>query len=79
MLKIKKSHIKDEWIVYNPDSFKTCHTHVRHKRIALKIKFLVENKIIPNSRNIYFVDSCIRVAKNKPYLRRLEEYRSVIK
>ena len=43
ILKLKHSHIKDEWILYNPDSFETCHTHVRHKRVALKIKYLVEH------------------------------------
>ncbi len=36
MLKLKHSHIKDEWILYNPDSFETCHTHIRHKHVALK-------------------------------------------
>jgi len=78
MLKMKKSHIKDEWILYNPDSFETCHTHIKHKRVALKIKYLVEHHIMPQSHDIRFIDSMIRVTKNKCYLRQLQEYRETL-
>lgn len=78
VLKIKHSHNKDEWIVYNPDSFSTCHTHVRHKRVALKIKYLAEHQIMPESRDKRFIDSIIRVTKNKAYIRQLEEYRKTL-
>jgi hypothetical protein len=78
MLKMKKSHIKDEWILYNPDSFDTCHTHIKHKRVALKIKYLVEHHNMPQSHDIRFVDSMIRVTKNKRYLKQLQEYRDTL-
>ena len=78
ILKLKHSHIKDEWILYNPDSFETCHTHVRHKRVALKIKYLVEHHEMPEPRDKRFVDSLMRVTKNKRYLRQLEEYRKTL-
>ena len=73
-LYIRKSQQKDEWILYNPDSFETCHTHCRHKRVAVKIKYLVEHHIVPQSHDIRFVDSCIRVTKNKHYLSELRVY-----
>lgn len=73
-LYIRKSQQKDEWILYNPDSFETCHTHCRHKRVAVKIKYLVEHHIVPQSHDIQFVDSCIRVTKNKHYLNELRVY-----
>lgn len=79
MLKIKKSKIKEEWILYNPQCFETCHTHCRHKRVALKIKYLVEHRIMPISMNKSFVESCIRVAGHGSYRRRLEGYMDGIK
>ena len=78
ILKLKHSHIKDEWILYNPDSFETFHTHIRHKRVALKIKYLAEHHEMPESRDKRFVDSLMRVTKNKCYLRQLEEYRKTL-
>jgi len=78
-LKIKKSHIKEEWIVYNPDSFRTCHTHCRHKRVAVKIKWIVEHRLIPTSHDIPFITSCIRVTKNKEYKQQLESYLITLK
>lgn len=77
-LHIRKSQQKDEWILYNPDSFDTCHTHCRHKRVAVKIKYLVEHHIVPESKDLRFVDSCIRVTKNKIYLTELRKYRESI-
>lgn len=74
MLYIRKSKQREEWILYNPDSFETCHTHCRHKRVAVKIKYLVEHHIVPYSRDIRFVESCIRVTKNKIYLKKLQDY-----
>ena len=78
MLKLKHSHRVDEWIVYNPRNFKRYHTHVRHKRVALKIKYLVDHNILPNSKNIDFINSCIRVSYDKNYLMKLEEYKQTL-
>ena len=78
ILKLKHSYIKEEWILYNPDSFETCHTHIRHKRVALKIKYFAEYHEMPKSRDKRFVDSLMRVTKNKRYLRQLEEYRKTL-
>lgn len=74
MLYIRKSHLKEEWILYNPHSFETCHTHCKHKRVAVKIKYLVEHHLVPESKDVEFVKSCMRVTKNKKYLRELKEY-----
>lgn len=74
MLRIKKSHRADEWIVYDPKCFQTCHTHCRHKRVALKIKYLVSHEIVPTSHNKRFIDSCIRVAQQPTYKKQLQKY-----
>lgn len=75
-LYIRKSQEREEWILYNPHSFDTCHTHCRNKRVAVKIKYLVEHHQIPTSKDLRFVDSCIRVTKNKMYLNELLIYRA---
>ncbi len=77
MLKIKKSMVKEEWIVFNPDNF-DLHTHCRSQRVAVAIKRTVERHDIPKSRDLRFIDSCIRVTTNKAYLRRLQAYRKEI-
>ena len=59
-LYIRKSQQKEEWILYNPDSFETCHTHCRHKRVAVKNKYLVEHHIVPQSHDVRFVDRVIK-------------------
>lgn len=67
MLKIKKSHYDGTFIVYNPDNFKL-HTHVRHQRIAVQIKYNVEHRLLPKTNNIRLLESHIRVTKNKKYI-----------
>lgn len=79
MLRIKKSHRTDEWIVYDPKCFQTCHTHCRHKRVALKIKYLVSHEIVPMTRDKRFVNSCIRVAKGQAYKNQLRQYLMYLK
>lgn len=79
MLRIKKSHRVDEWIVYDPSSFKTYHTHCKHKRVALKIKYLVSHNIVPTTHDKRFVNSCIRVAKKPEYRRQLQQYLITLK
>lgn len=74
-LYIRKSQEREEWILYNPHSFSTCHTHCRSKRVAVKIKYLVEHNQVPKSEDLRFVESCIRVTKNKLYLEQLLSYK----
>lgn len=65
--------VKEEWIVFNPDNFEL-HTHCRSKRVAVAIKRTVEKHQLPKSTDRRFVESCIRVTKNKYYIRQLEDY-----
>ena len=74
LLKIKKSRVKEEWIVYNPDNF-ALHTHCKSQRVAVAIKRTVETHSLPKSTDKRFIDSCIRVTHNKVYLRQLQAYR----
>ncbi|MDO5689007.1 MAG: hypothetical protein Q4G61_02015 [Tissierellia bacterium] len=67
MLKIKKCHGKVEWIVFNPHNFEALHTHCRCKRVAKKIKYNVEHRIIPTSENIRTLESHIRVSGDRKY------------
>lgn len=79
MLRIKKSHRTDEWIVYDPKCFQTCHTHCKHKRVALKIKYLVSHEIMPSTKDERFINSCIRVSKNINYKKKLQQYLLTLK
>lgn len=74
MLRVKKSHKKEEWIVYDPNCFQTCHTHCKHKRVALKIRYLVSHELVPTTHDKRFIVSCIRVAKRPAYKRQLQQY-----
>ena len=53
-IKAKTFPYKRRMDIYNPDSFETCHTHIRHKRVALKIKYFAEYHEMPKSRDKSF-------------------------
>lgn len=72
ILMIRKSHRDDSYVVYNPHNF-SLHTHTRHKRIALIVKYNVEHKRIPRSNDLRLLYSHIRVTTNKKYKKALEE------
>jgi len=76
MLKLKQSHRDpEEWIIFEPGNFQQRHTHCRHLRVALKIKYLVTHEMLPVSTSIRFVNSCIRIAPNNEYKEALIQYR----
>ena len=80
MLKLKQSHRDpEEWVIYEPGNFQNRHTHCRHLRVALKIKYLVTHEVLPTSTSIRFVNSCIRVAKDGPYKESLIQYLNTLK
>ena len=78
MLRIKQSHRDESWILYNPNNFQNCHTHCRHLRVALKIRYLVEHEEMPVSKDKRFVTSCIRVAPEGSYKESLIKYLNTI-
>lgn len=67
---IKLKPYKGEWIVYNTDNFQL-HTHVFHKRVAIKIRDCVNRRHIPDTDCRMVVESCMRLTTNKRYLRQL--------
>lgn len=76
MYKIKKSRkAKEEYIVYDVNDFNH-HTHCYSLRVALKIKYLVNNLIVPTSTNKQLIVSCIRLTKNRKYKKQLQDYLS---
>lgn len=72
MLKIKKSHRDNSYIVYNAHNF-SLHTHTYHKRIAILIKNNVEHHRVPKSNNLRLLQSHVRVSNNRQYIRLIEE------
>lgn len=73
MLKIKKSHLRqDEWIVFNPDNF-ALHTHCRSRRVAIIVRDNVKHRRIPKSKDIRLIESHIRVTRDKRYIQQLEQ------
>lgn len=75
------SHVKDEFIIletiYNNKKkylivnrrgdFKTSHTHVHNFKIAKEMVHLVAKKITPESKSIHFIESLMRINKDKKY------------
>ena len=79
MLKLKQSRRDpEEWIIYEPGNFQNCHTHCRHLRVALKIKYLVSHEELPISKSVRFVNSCIRVSPEGAYKEALIQYRNLL-
>lgn len=77
MLKLKQSHRNpEEWIIFEPGKFQQRHTHCMHLRVALKIRYLVVHREMPTSKNIRFVNSCIRVAPDGAYKDALIQYKN---
>ena len=74
MLRLKQSHRDESWILYDPSNFQNCHTHCRHLRVALKIRYLVEHEEMPVSKDKRFVTSCIRVTPEGSYKESLIRY-----
>lgn len=79
MLKIKKCRSKrEEYIVYDVNNFEH-HTHTKHLRVALKLKYLCNNKILPTSKDVRFVESLIRLTNDRRYKQKLETYLNELK
>ena len=67
MLKIKKSHFDESYIVYNPLDFSK-HTHVQQRGIAFVVKRNVERNILPKTNSVWLLESHIRVSDDAHYI-----------
>ncbi|MPN42128.1 hypothetical protein SDC9_189684 [bioreactor metagenome] len=67
MLRIKKSHINNQWIVYNPKDFKY-HTHCDSLKIAKIIRDNVCKDRVPKSCCVRLIESHMRLADDKRYI-----------
>jgi len=78
LLKIKKAHGKEQWIVYNPHNFKY-HTHCYSLRVAVLLRDNVNHKQMPKTRNLRLLESHMRLTADKRYKeliqRRISEVR----
>lgn len=70
MLRIKKSHIDNQWILYNPKDF-AYHTHCDSLKIAKIIRDNVVRQRIPKSHCVRLIESHIRLADNERYIKAL--------
>lgn len=59
------------YIVYNTDNH-SLHTHTKHKRVAIKLKYLAEHRQLPSSNNEKLIESLLRITSNSTYRRKLE-------
>lgn len=83
------SSVKDEFIIietiYNNKKkylivnrrgdFKTSHTHVSNFKTAKDMIYIVAKKLQPESKSVHFIDSLIRINKDKKYAITLNMYR----
>lgn len=67
MLKIKKSHFDESYIVYDPSDFSR-HTHVQKCGIASVVKRNVERKQLPKTNSVWLLKSHIRVSDDIHYI-----------
>ena len=70
-LKLKHCKHDDTWKLHNVHN-PNLHTHIKHKRIALKIKSDIEHHRMPKTRNLRTLQSYLRVTTNKRYLRQIQ-------
>ena len=79
MLRIKKSHIAEQWILYDTKDF-SHHTHCYELKIAKIIRNNVTNKRMPKTTNKRLLVSHMRVNNDVAYMEliknRLEELES---
>lgn len=87
------SNVKDEFIIletiYNNKKkylivnrrgdFKTSHTHVKSLKVAKEMVHLVAKKITPESKSIFFIESLMRINKDKKYAITLTLYMNKLK
>ena len=71
MLKIKKSHIAEQWILYDTKDFSQ-HTHCYSLKIAKIIRGNVINKRMPKTTNERLLVSHMRVNNDVAYMELLE-------
>jgi hypothetical protein len=67
LLKIKKSHFDDSFIVYNPLDFSK-HTHCQQHGVASVVKRNVERNLLPKTNSIWLLESHIRVSDDSQYI-----------
>jgi len=67
LLKIKKSHFNDSYIVFDPLDFSK-HTHVQQRGIACVVKRNVERKLLPKTNSVWLLESHIRVSDDTHYI-----------
>lgn len=68
----KRKHDKTGFIVVNTKKeFNQGHTHVTNFNSAKTLIKLSQKCKIPNSKNKYFIQSLIRISRDKTYINRL--------
>jgi len=67
LLQVKKSHLDESYIVFNPQNFKQ-HTHIQNRGVAFAVKRNVEKKLLPKTNNIWLLVSHIRVSSDRNYI-----------
>lgn len=72
MLQIQKTPHND-YVVYDPEDFNHYHTHVKSYLTAKVLKRNVENNILPKSHDIRFIESHMRVTRDRGYMAQLKE------
>ncbi len=68
MLKIKKSHLNESYIVFDPLDFNNKHTHVQNRGIACVVKRNVERKLLPKTNSVWLLESHVRVSDDAHYI-----------
>lgn len=64
------------YIVYNTKKpFKHGHTHLNNFNAAISAVKLAEHRELPRNRSKYFIESLVRISRDKEYIERLKDLR----
>lgn len=73
LIKEVRSRTRTGYIVINKNKkFEEGHTHLKSYKLCKEAIKYVESNIIPTNKNIYFLDSLIRLSTDKKYIEKVE-------
>lgn len=72
IIKSTDKKVRKKFVVFRDGDFKRHHTHVSSLDIGKTMINLVSSNILPKSNNKEFIESLIRLSKDKSYVKKLE-------
>ena len=75
---VLKKTLDGSFVVVNTNSKYECHSHVKTIEAGKALCKLAAKRKLPNKKDLYFIESLIRLSNNKKYLAELNQLREKI-